>query len=68
MQKGIVIRLYPNNEQKELLNKMFGCVRKVYNYFLDYATTKKVYNYNRRYIRGILWLFSNKKNGKRKKQ
>ena len=46
MQKGIVIRLYPNNEQKELLNKMFGCVRKVYNYFLDYASENKVYNYN----------------------
>ena len=46
MKKGIVIRLYPNNEQKELLNKMFGCVRKVYNYFLDYATTNKDYNYN----------------------
>ena len=46
MQKGIVIRLYPNTTQKELLSKIFGCTRKVYNYFLDYATQHKIYNIN----------------------
>ena len=32
--------------QKELLSKIFGCTRKVYNYFLDYATQHKIYNIN----------------------
>ena len=34
--KGYKIRLYPNQEQEELINKTFGCVRFIYNYFLDY--------------------------------
>jgi putative transposase len=34
-------RLNPNNSQKELLNKHFGCVRKVYNLALDFK--KKSY-------------------------
>ena len=34
-------RLYPNELDKELLSKHFGCCRFVYNYFLD--NTKKVY-------------------------
>ena len=39
-------RLYPNEEQKVLLNKHFGCVRFVYNWALNfnitqYAQTKK---------------------------
>ena len=28
-------RLYPTNEQKELINKTFGCSRLVYNYYLN---------------------------------
>ena len=28
-------RLYPNHNQKELINKIFGCTRLVYNYYLD---------------------------------
>lgn len=28
-------RIYPNNKQKILLEKHFGCVRKVYNHFLN---------------------------------
>ena len=28
-------RLYPNKDQKVLINKTFGCVRFVYNHLLD---------------------------------
>jgi len=37
MLKGIKFRLYPNQEQKELLEKQFGCSRFVYNWALDYS-------------------------------
>ncbi len=33
--KAYKFRLYPNNEQKVLIHKTFGCVRLIYNYFLD---------------------------------
>ena len=32
--RAYVFRLYPNNQQKELLEKSFGCSRFIYNYFL----------------------------------
>ena len=43
-------RLYPNELDKELLSKHFGCTRFVYNYFLDnikkiYEETKQHSNY-----------------------
>lgn len=43
-------RIYPNEEQKVLLNKHFGCSRFVYNYFLNerkeqYQKDKKSDNY-----------------------
>lgn len=43
--KSYKIRLYPNKEQKILLGKHFGCVRLVYNHFLnvrnvEYKTNK----------------------------
>lgn len=34
MNKAIKYRIYPNNEQKELLLKTFGCCRKVWNLML----------------------------------
>lgn len=34
MYKAYKFRLYPNKEQKELLNKSFGCTRFIYNYYL----------------------------------
>jgi putative transposase len=34
-------RIYPNNTQKELLEKTFGCVRFIYNYYL--AKKSKIY-------------------------
>ena len=32
--KGYIFRLYPNDLQKELIEKSFGCSRYIYNYFL----------------------------------
>jgi putative transposase len=49
--KAFKYRIYPNQSQKALLEKQFGAVRFVYNYFLDrcmkhYAETKKGLSYN----------------------
>ena len=33
--KGYILRLYPTDEQRKLINKTIGCTRFVYNYFLD---------------------------------
>ena len=46
MLKGYKYRIYPNEEQKILIKKTFGCVRFVYNYYLAfkielYETEKK---------------------------
>ena len=35
MYKTYKFRMYPNDKQKELIHKTFGCVRFIYNYFLD---------------------------------
>ena len=35
MEKSYRFRMYPNKEQERLIQKTFGCVRYVYNYFLD---------------------------------
>ena len=35
VRKGLVIRLYPTEEQKIFLNKSFGCERLFYNYLLN---------------------------------
>lgn len=50
MEKGYKYRIYPNKEQKELINKTFGCARFVYNHFLDiriseYKNNGKSINY-----------------------
>lgn len=50
MFKGIKCRIYPNNEQKILINKTFGCCRTVYNKELYriknlYETEKKSVSY-----------------------
>lgn len=39
--KAYKFRIYPNKQQEELIQKTFGCVRFVYNYFL--ADRKKAY-------------------------
>ena len=33
--KAYKFRLYPNDKQKELINKTLGCTRIIYNYMLD---------------------------------
>lgn len=48
--KTYKFRMYPNAEQQELLGKYFGCVRFVYNHFLNerkeqYKETQKSDNY-----------------------
>ena len=35
MNKSYKFRIYPNKSQEELIQKTFGCVRFVYNHFLD---------------------------------
>ena len=45
MEKGLRIRLYPNNKQINTLNIIFGHTRFVYNYFLDYSKNSKDYKY-----------------------
>ena len=35
MYKAYKFRLYPNSYQKQFLSKTFGCVRLIYNHFLD---------------------------------
>ena len=31
MQKGVKFRIYPNKEQKNLINQTLGCCRLIYN-------------------------------------
>ncbi len=35
MKKAIKIRIYPSNDQIEILSKQFGCARWVYNHMLN---------------------------------
>lgn len=49
--KVFKFRIYPTDEQKVLLNKTFGCVRYVYNHFLEFKQTeyekdKSKYSFN----------------------
>lgn len=50
MEKAYKFRIYPNKQQEELIQKTFGCVRYVYNYYLDkrkttYEEHKETMNY-----------------------
>ena len=52
MEKAYKFRLYPNKTQEILIQKTFGCVRFVYNYFLDkritaYKEDKVTLTYNK---------------------
>ena len=35
MYRAFKFRIYPKKEQKELINRIFGCVRFIYNYSLS---------------------------------
>lgn len=37
--KAYKYRIYPNKEQRDFLEKTFGCCRFIYNHFLQYKTT-----------------------------
>ena len=51
MEKAYKFRFYPTKTQIKILNSTFGCVRYVYNHFLDlkqklYSTEKKSMSYS----------------------
>ena len=51
MERAYKFRIYPNKTQESLLQKTFGCVRFIYNHFLDkrikaYEQNKKTISYN----------------------
>lgn len=51
-EKSYKYRIYPNKYQKELIGKTFGCVRFVYNYYLNkrkevYEKDKIAFTYNK---------------------
>lgn len=50
MEKSYKIRIYPNERQRILIHKTFGCCRYVYNYYLNkrdqvYETEKRTYSF-----------------------
>ena len=49
MEKAYRFRIYPSESQEELIQKTFGCVRYVYNYYL--AMRKKKYDEDRETFR-----------------
>ena len=51
MEKSYKFRIYPNEKQRVLIAKTFGCARFVYNYYLDkkiklYEESKQSFGYN----------------------
>ena len=44
MYRAFKFRLYPDNKQKELINKTFGCSRFIYNYYLNKIKNNKYMN------------------------
>ena len=38
--KGYTFRMYPDDKQKILIEKSFGCSRYIYNYFLNQSKNK----------------------------
>ena len=41
MYKAYKFRLYPNDNQKKLINKTYGCTRFIYNHFLNKCKEEK---------------------------
>jgi putative transposase len=50
--KSYKVRIYPNKEQKVLLDKHFGCVRFVYNHFLNVRNVE--YKENKIYLNYVV--------------
>ena len=46
MNRAYKFRIYPTNQQAELISKNIGCSRFVYNYFLDLAKKDGYHNYS----------------------
>lgn len=44
--KGYCFRIYPNDKQKELINKSVGCSRFIYNYYLNKIKSSSYINFN----------------------
>jgi len=61
-EKGYKFRLYPNNNQKILINKSVGCAGYVYNHFLAKAKEDKYKTYTEyskqltKLKRELIWL------------
>ncbi len=56
MYKAFKFRLYPTEEQKQMINKSFDCNRFVYNYYLDKIKNNKftnAYNYIEDYTHNL---------------
>ena len=55
---GIMLRIYPNEAQKDLINRTFGCARLIFNkylaerqkYYYDTGKTLSVYSYKTNYL------------------
>ena len=60
MYKAYKFRIMPNNEQKNLLNKSFGCSRFIYNYYLDLSINngyKNSYTYIKDYVNNLKYKY-----------
>ena len=51
MLRAYKYRIYPNQEQKVMLEKTFGCCRFVYNWALDYRS--KIYKEEKRTVKKV---------------
>ena len=60
MYRAYKFRIYPNDKQRILLNKSFGCVRFVYNYYLDKSKEEKnlnAYSYIKDYTSNLKYQY-----------
>ena len=61
MYRSYKFRIYPNDEQKILLNKSFGCARFVYNYYLNLSIKDGYKNTNiyiKDYVNNLKYKYS----------
>ena len=52
MEKAFKYRIYPNKKQKQILAETFGCVRFIYNHYLNkriklYKSDKESFGYSK---------------------